>query len=380
MTLLSEFKRDIINCIDSDRLVKNTNLIRRHDKNLARAGDFSFPSWENSKVWGQLSDGSAVENRLKCVTSLVIEKISVKKGTCLLYMDRAATLQKFFMREKVEEDDVVRVEVNCLLDPSRDDLTAGRVKLLAGILGNCLGKLGYTKENQGIYAIGIQPPHQELNLLTKFVQVGPVLNTQGKKSEASLEEYHDKVFSNLEVLDQERCEPDETEEARETRLRILTKAQVQFDMTSTSPAVQTTVSDSVSNTAVFVLYNSARISQIISSFKHNVQEGLYPPLPQQVDWTLLSEEEEWEIFFAYILPYKDVLEEAAVDFKLHRIPLHLIGLSNCLSRYYSRVKILRDPLPKLIPVIHARIQFLKEIKKIILSSLNIMGLENLKKM
>ena len=38
-----------------------------------------------------------------------------------------------------------------------------------------------------------------------------------------------------------------------------------------------------------------------------------------------------------------------------------LGLSKCLSRYYSRVKVLKDPLPQLIPIIHSRIQFLQVI-------------------
>ena len=31
------------------------------------------------------------------------------------------------------------------------------------------------------------------------------------------------------------------------------------------------------------------------------------------------------MFFVYILPYKDVLQDAGVNGKLHRIPINLIG-------------------------------------------------------
>ncbi|XP_023326869.1 DALR anticodon-binding domain-containing protein 3-like isoform X1 [Eurytemora carolleeae] len=111
-----------------------------------------------------------------------------------------------------------------------------------------------------------------------------------------------------------------------------------------------------------------------------VEQGIYPPLLPVFNYTLLKEEEEWEICFVYLLPYPDLLEEVVQQHTVHRIPLHLIGLSKCLSRYYSRVKVLKDPLPQLIPIIHSRIQFLQEIQKVFQSSLYILGLQHLDKM
>ena len=40
--------------------------------------------------------------------------------------------------------------------------------------------------------------------------------------------------------------------------------------------------------AVFLLYNCARVVQILYSFDQSVQDGVYTPLPSKVDWTLLD--------------------------------------------------------------------------------------------
>ena len=35
--------------------------------------------------------------------------------------------------------------------------------------------------------------------------------------------------------------------------------------------------------------------------------------------------EEWELMFNYLLPLPDLLAEALVSLRLHKIPLHLVG-------------------------------------------------------
>jgi len=187
------------------------------------------------------------------------------------------------------------------------------------------------------------------------------------------------VYEDLESQDAERRDEDECEADRKARLEALTLAQVMFILTSSSPSA-TVNTNSRGKDAVFLLYNCARVVQILYSFDQSVQDGVYTPLPSKVDWTLLDTQEEWELFFVYILPYKDVLQDAGVNGKLHRIPIHLIGLSNCLSRYYSRVKVLRDPLPSTLPTMHTRIRFLQHIRDIIVDGLDIMGLKPLNKL
>ena len=58
----------------------------------------------------------------------------------------------------------------------------------------------------------------------------------------------------------------------------------------------------------------------------------------------------------------------------------LAGLAKCLSRYYSRVRVLREPLPSLLPTLHARIHLLEAVQAQIAHLLAIMDLSLLKRM
>jgi arginyl-tRNA synthetase len=57
-----------------------------------------------------------------------------------------------------------------------------------------------------------------------------------------------------------------------------------------------------------------------------------------------------------------------------------LGLAGCLSRYYSRVRVLREPLPSLVPTLHARIHLLTAVQDHLLRLLDIMDLTVLKRM
>ena len=62
--------------------------------------------------------------------------------------------------------------------------------------------------------------------------------------------------------------------------------------------------------ASFVLYNNARIVQIFGSLYSNSTSGEACPLPSlgDIDFSLLKEEEEWELIFNGILPYLDLID------------------------------------------------------------------------
>ena len=68
----------------------------------------------------------------------------------------------------------------------------------------------------------------------------------------------------------------------------------------------------------------------------------------------------------YLLPYPDLVrglaDASAVGRRpvgLHKLPQFLAGLSTMVSRYYSRVRILREPLPHTVAKTLARLLLLK---------------------
>ena len=107
--------------------------------------------------------------------------------------------------------------------------------------------------------------------------------------------------------------------------------------------------------------------QTYSSLFFSLQNKQYPALPDEIDFSLLQENEEWEIFFSCILPFTEIVfstvqEDAKEVFRINKICSLLIALSKIFSRYYNRVRILREPLPHFLPTIFCRISFLKSIQ------------------
>jgi arginyl-tRNA synthetase len=50
-------------------------------------------------------------------------------------------------------------------------------------------------------------------------------------------------------------------------------------------------------------------------------------------------------------------------FRLNKICQTATGLAKAFSRYYNRVRVLREPLPHLLPAVFARLTFLSVIKR-----------------
>ena len=98
-----------------------------------------------------------------------------------------------------------------------------------------------------------------------------------------------------------------------------------------------------------------------------VDRGDYPPMPDQVDFSLLNEPEEWEIFFNLLLPFAEtvqsiVKEDSFGNFRTNKVCQVALALTNAFSRYYNRVRILREPLPHFLPTIFARLAFLNCVR------------------
>eukprot|EP00088_Acartia_fossae_P030056 TRINITY_DN3099_c0_g1_i8.p1 TRINITY_DN3099_c0_g1~~TRINITY_DN3099_c0_g1_i8.p1 ORF type:complete len:380 (+),score=32.00 TRINITY_DN3099_c0_g1_i8:38-1177(+) len=377
-SILEDFRHEVTSVLGA----KNSNLIRTHDKNFGSTGDFSFPRLDNKKVWGHPGDLSEndLEDALKKVESMKILRLSHGEKSVYLWIDRQCAFRKYFSsnfplkkESQLESNHVVNKQ-----DSDKKDLTCERVNIYSDMLQKMLSKVS-GGDSTLKFEVGTKKVLDKSDDV-RYISVGPVLGQNGKKESASLDELFRKVYDALESQDCERRDESENESDREARLRALTKAQIHFMLTSSVPSAQVKL-DLTGRSAVFLLYNCARIVQILYSFEESVRDGVYPPINEEnIDFGLLDTQEEWELFFVYILPYTDVLQEAVHMGKLHKLPLHLIGLSNCLSRYYSRVKILRDPLPSLVPTLHARIQFIKHIHAIILDGLDVMGLQPLNKL
>jgi arginyl-tRNA synthetase len=127
----------------------------------------------------------------------------------------------------------------------------------------------------------------------------------------------------------------------------------------------------------FILYNSARLENLLASF-HEKNYPLLPPL-EDVNLDLLTQEGEWELL-KYMLTLPDVLDKSIGDIKRGQIAIHtlykyLSGFVTSFSNYYSKKKILVENRSHLIPVIHAKIHFLLAIQKCLNLVLDIFDIE-----
>ncbi|XP_006892987.1 PREDICTED: DALR anticodon-binding domain-containing protein 3 [Elephantulus edwardii] len=174
---------------------------------------------------------------------------------------------------------------------------------------------------------------------------------------------------------------------------ILAVATIKFEMLSTSPQSQLllTVADSNISTkgtksGTFVMYNCARLATLFESYKHSVQQGLYPTFPSvsSLDFSLLHDEGEWLLLFNGVFPFPDLLSQTAA--LAHTVPgLHitartelvckfLVQLSMDFSSYYNRVHVLGEPRPHLFGQMFARLQLLRAVREVLHSGLAMLGL------
>ncbi|NXX84500.1 DALD3 protein, partial [Urocolius indicus] len=168
----------------------------------------------------------------------------------------------------------------------------------------------------------------------------------------------------------------------------LTVAAIRFEMLSTAHRSQLTldledssISTKGTKSGAFVMYNCARLATLFDTYQRAVERGTYPPLPpaSQLNFSCLREEGEWLLLFNYLLPFPEVLQQAAqlpTATKGIRITAHtetvckfLIQLSMDFSSYYNRVHVLGEPFPHLFDQMFARLQLLGAIRDVFHSAL-----------
>ncbi|NXT60253.1 DALD3 protein, partial [Chaetops frenatus] len=173
----------------------------------------------------------------------------------------------------------------------------------------------------------------------------------------------------------------------------LTVAAIRFEMLSTAHRSQITldlennsISTKGTKSGAFVMYNCARLATLFNTFQQAVERGTYPPLPpvSELNFSCLREEGEWLLLFNYILPFPEVLQQAAelpppskgirITANTETVCKFLIQLSMDFSSYYNRVHILGEPFPHLFDQMFARLQLLGAVRDVFHSALATLNL------
>ena len=381
--LLQNIKLDLLKLICEDQPGEVLKLIRKHDKNLKNTGEFSIPSFNNTKAWRKYKMRDVDSDKLSKDMYLV-ESCRETGDILTIHLDRERVVQKYFTElhdipERVGNSaNVINFDAT---KPNSSLLTSARCQLLS----ECLSRLPLAPEvTLCVSSTFLSAQMENLeNCDSRGVQVGPVVGDNGKKEVGmSFEEYRRRTYEDIRQLDEERRDEEEDVSVMEDRLRVLTEASIRFSLLGTD--VTKPVKVQVNNqSSSFVLYNLARMKQLLRTFKAGVSMGEYPDLPSEVRdirLDLLSEPEEWEMMFNYVLFYPEVLRECAQTLSLHKLVSLLCHFASIFSRYFSRVKVLKDPLPHLIPSVHAKIFLVKHLIDITINLLSILNIDYISKM
>ncbi|NXV78855.1 DALD3 protein, partial [Atlantisia rogersi] len=168
----------------------------------------------------------------------------------------------------------------------------------------------------------------------------------------------------------------------------LTVAAIRFEMLSTAHRSQITldledssISTKGTKSGAFVMYNCARLATLFDTYQRAVEQGTYPPPPpaSELNFSCLREEGEWLLLFNYLLPFPEVLQQAAqlsaptqgirITANTEIVCKFLIQLSMDFSSYYNRVHVLGEPFPHLFDQMFARLRLLGAVRDVFHSAL-----------
>ena len=172
------------------------------------------------------------------------------------------------------------------------------------------------------------------------------------------------------------------------------QTQISFDISK--------ITDFEDASAPFILYNSTRLSSVISKFYGLVETGMSTALPDiaSVDWSLVDNQLEWEMLMEYVMKFPTLLKDAACpnggalpkppqnpEFGTHKVCDFLNLFTRKLSSYYGPkgVRILPHKTQTEITseqqaALHARIHLCRAFRQVIDNGLDKLFIKPLRKM
>lgn len=379
-----EFASQLLNSNVEEDLTNATKLIKCHEKNLSVNGDFSCPGrkdiWQKVLKTNYCEDNEDLEAVAKSLVldsakpevNLKIVQVNSKNEYLCFWLDRIAFMQNVFnafdcmnlnRKNEVKVNDRITIQ-----NTDKYQLTYLRCDQVAQFTERLMKCDSLMKQN------AIQPFNLVITSNDKIenaIKIGPVLEkVNKKKSESTLLDVYKRFYKVFDTTSKERLV--QSDAKRVVNVHTVTSAEIQFQLLSNNVGQPATIDENAEKVATFVLYNHARIVQIIHASKEisakNQQcaENTTPNEPKEMDWGLLTEEEEWEIIYVYLSRYLEVLNDIIKvnDIKVGKIVQFLVGLSQSFSRYYNRVRIIREA-PHLWKTVQARLHLLSVIRLVL---------------
>lgn len=364
--MLMQWTQDLKDYLKKKGFQEDEYSIKKMDRNLEKGGDVRIIFIQSRGMLIDLRDFRSVPE---------IKKIEGHENHLTIYFDRISSFKANIKINNRPSGDINIVNFDEQKHNS-SPLTSFRAKLLSNVLPNIIS----SSQHVGISSTDLDSQLRTLGSPNIGVRVGAVLGKDGKKEEVmTVNSFKDTAKEFIERLDSERCDENEKSEERTRRLETLTSSWVTFALLGSSIYSPVKIDFTAQNSS-FVLYNIARISRLLQTYDEMVREGQYPPREQNIDYSLLKEPEEWELFYNFILPCHEVISDCGEDRSLHKLIAFLIKFASTYSRYYNRVKVLKEVVPNLFPQVIARIWLLDKILDTFTSCLSILNLHPLRNM
>lgn len=393
--------QDIYAFLGVDRAPEGCNIIKKRHDNLDQQGDASFPC--AMAVWSRFMKTQVLKDQLEFSDqelidrsqgwTMPIQRVIKEDDNCRVYFNRTECLRKYFERR---QEDLIPSRPIPVQPPIDTDINTYRRRIANDTLDRILTVFNDPPRNYSI------PDHES-------IKVGSCFDSETKKPfPLSYLEYLAKRSTDMQLIAQHKYGMRvQNEKYLRDLVETLGAAAVVVDLLeakTSGPVYLAAKSNIVANTsskgAAFILYNSARIETLFRVFNERVQSGYYPPLPATIDYALLKQEDEWKLFYNYLIEYDEVLQRTVrgKDIQIHNLCGFLYKLVGQFSVYYRRTKILTVSLvnilvtwlliaihfqenrPHLMPVLHAKITLLKDLRRILNELLFILGIAPVQQM
>ncbi|XP_078032529.1 DALR anticodon-binding domain-containing protein 3 isoform X2 [Augochlora pura] len=333
--------------------------------------------------------------------TIKIEKYFLEKERICLFLQRVPILQNSIRTVIERKHDYGRrspVKKICSLRIQQDkesELTTARLNLIQIVTKNILDLHGskVCKENADLKIVFTSKSQGKMEDDSEKCVCGVVKNlkSNGKETLLTYQEYVENKIKELKVLnDQRNSEMYEKDAGADDQfLENLAKATTTFELLSIKPSRavfighNSAADKSTTNTkgAPFVLYNATRIAAIIDKYNDKRLSGEYPDLPDicDVNFSLLDQEEEWELVYNFIIGYQDIIKdcikyEPVFQTNPQILCIFLSRMCQKFSVYYRRIRILTEAYDHLIPTMTARLYMLHALQIVIQNALALMDI------
>ncbi|KAK6639567.1 hypothetical protein RUM43_007840 [Polyplax serrata] len=223
---------------------------------------------------------------------------------------------------------------------------------------------------------------------------GPILNadTGRKETEMTANEYRRLRLHDLQIISADK----NTENPDGSSLEILAEASVKLTLLQVKATQSILLNltkdfsrnrETASKGATFILYNVSRLAVIRKKYFRGVANQVYPALPpvEDIDFSVLSDSEEWALLFNYLLEYPSLIKRCAEDIIIGRPAVHnickfLLNFCSVFSVYYRRNRILLESKQHLLPIVQARLMLAMAIEQVLENGLTLLSIEKIEEM